>query len=131
MWEMVFGQKPAGEDDRMQRVQVVADEIDGQCPARVDSATTLVSCRLDTAARTMIYRYEVPEPMVRLLQKDEAARRSLRQSVEQAFLSQEGRRLAGYLRDAGVSVEYLYFNPRVEKPVSFVFAPDQLAGGGN
>lgn len=131
MWEMVFGQGAAGSGGKMQKVQVVADEIDRQCPSRVDSTTTLVSCRLDTVARTMTYRYEVSETMMQSLEKDKSVMQSLHRAVERAFLSQEGRRLAGYLKEAGVSVEYLYFSPLSKKPVSIVVPPERLAVGAN
>ena len=126
MWESVYNPGVGSMNDTLMMIQYIADEVNKQCPTVIDSATTLASCTLDTAARLMVYTYVVDESTMRSLRKNPAALQALQQSVERTFLSTAGKALGKYVAAAGVRVEYRYNTTRSGKPIVVALTPEHI-----
>ena len=126
MWESVFEPGTGSKSDTLKMVQYIANEVNRQCPTIIDSATTPVSCSLDTIARLMVYTYRVDESTMHGLKNNPAALQSLEQSVERAFHSTAGRAMGKYVVAAGVRVEYRYGTAASAQPITVVMSPSRI-----
>lgn len=126
MWESVYNPGSGSMSDTLKMVQYIADEVNKQCPTIIDSATTLVSCKLDTVARLMVYDYLVDKATMDNLKNTPAALQALQQSVERAFLSTAGKAMGKYVVAAGVRVEYRYNTIRSNKPIVVALTPERI-----
>lgn len=128
MWETVFENSGPNFNNAMARVRTIADEVKRQCPSQVDGLTRMVDCRLDTVARRLTYVYELAEVSLQNLEENKKAQEALRASVYKVFTTTEGRRLAEYMIEAGVSVEYKYVSAKTKRQHSLVLSTAELRG---
>ena len=125
MWKTVY-ERGAKLNDNFSQIQMIADEMNSQCPSRVDDHTVLNSCVFDTAARQLIYTYKLSNSSMRSLRRDKRQREQLAYAIKQAYISGEGRRLATHLVEADVSVAYHYLSDSTDSPVSILVTPSEL-----
>lgn len=126
MWEPVFNTAGQSAADTLGMVQHIADEVNRQCPSAVGGGMTLTSCRLDTAARVLVYNYTVDEATLRAIQGNEAVQQSLREAVERSFRSNAGRVLGKYAKAAHVQVEYRYASGPSSQPFVVTLTPRRI-----
>lgn len=126
MWKSVFERGAASMTDPMEQLQSIADELNGQCPVRVDEQTTLEGCTLDTAARQLTYTYSLSATAMETFRSGGPGRQALAEAIRHSYVSGEGRRLASHLISAGVAVRYNYSSPQSQEPFDIILTVDEL-----
>lgn len=126
MWNTVFERGLGNTGNHMDQVQIIANDVDGQCPLQVDAQTKLVSCKLDSEARRLTYTYSLTEAAMSNLRDSEQQRQALEEAILRTYTTTEGSRLATHLVKAGVEAVYLYASPYGGDSIGIVVTVDEL-----
>jgi hypothetical protein len=113
-------------DSSILLLSMIAESVNRDCPAAVDSLTTMLSCAFDSVNRVLTYTYRVTEMAMLNIENNENARNQLTTAIQQALLSDSGRLLAQLLVAARVSLVYYYTSPRSQSPLTITLQPSQL-----
>ncbi len=135
MWETYYNDMDFGSDtvdiietadSSILLLSMIAESVNRDCPAAVDSLTTMLSCAFDSVNRVLTYTYRVTEMAMLNIENNENARNQLTTAIQQALLSDSGRLLAQLLVAARVSLVYYYTSPRSQSPLTITLQPSQL-----
>ena len=126
MWNTVFERGLGNTGNHMDQVQIIANDVDGQCPLQVDAQTKLVSCKLDREARRLTYTYSLTEAAMSNLRGSEQQRQALEEAILHTYTTTEGSRLATHLVKAGVEAVYLYASPYGGDSIRVIVTVDEL-----
>jgi hypothetical protein len=105
---------------------MIAESVNRDCPAAVDSLTTMLSCTFDSVNRVLTYTYRVNELAMLNIENNANAQGQLTDAVEQALLSDAGRPLAQLLVTAQATLVYSYTSPRSQSPLTLTFPPARI-----
>ena len=135
MWETYYNDMDFGSDtaDIIETVDssilllsMIAESVNRDCPAAVDSLTTMLSCTFDSVNRVLTYTYRVNELAMLNIENNANAQSQLTDAVEQALLSDAGRPLAQLLVSAQATLVYSYTSPRSQSPLTLTFPPARI-----
>lgn len=135
MWETYYNDMDFGSDtadiietadSSILLLSMIAESVNKDCPAAVDSLTTMLSCTFDSVNRVLIYTYRVNELAMLNIENNANAQSQLTDAVEQALLSDAGRPLAQLLVSAQATLVYSYTSPRSQSPLTLTFPPARI-----
>lgn len=135
MWETYYNDMDFGSDtvdiietadSSILLLSMIAESVNRDCPAAVDSLTTMLSCAFDSVNRVLTYTYRVNELAMLNIENNANAQSQLTDAVEQALLSDAGRPLAQLLVSAQATLVYSYTSPRSQSPLTITLYPSQL-----
>lgn len=135
MWETYYNDMDFGSDtadiietadSSILLLSMIAESVNRDCPAAVDSLTTMLSCAFDTVNRVLTYTYRVNELAMLNIENNANAQSQLTDAVEQALLSDAGRPLAQLLVSAQATLVYSYTSPRSQSPLTLTFPPARI-----
>lgn len=135
MWETYYNDLDFGSDtadiietadSSILLLSMIAESVNRDCPAAVDSLTTMLSCAFDSVNRVLTYTYRVNELAMLNIENNANAQRQLTDAVEQALLSDAGRPLAQLLVSAQTTLVYSYTSPRSQSPLTLTFPPARI-----
>ena len=135
MWETYYNDMDFGSDtadiietadSSILLLSMIAESVNRDCPAAVDSLTTMLSCAFDTVNRVLTYTYRVNELAMLNIENNANAQSQLTDAVEQALLSDAGRPLAQLLVSAQATLVYSYTSPRSQSPLTLTFPPAHI-----
>ena len=135
MWETYYNDMDFGSDtadiietadSSILLLSMIAESVNRDCPAAVDSLTTMLSCTFDSVNRVLTYTYRVNELAMLNIENNANAQSQLTDAVEQALLSDAGRPLAQLLVSAQATLVYSYTSPRSQSPLTLTFPPARI-----
>ena len=135
MWETYYNDMDFGSDtadiietadSSILLLSMIAESVNRDCPAAVDSLTTMLSCAFDSVNRVLTYTYRVNELAMLNIENNANAQSQLTDAVEQALLSDAGRPLAQLLVSAQATLVYSYTSPRSQSPLTLTFPPARI-----
>lgn len=135
MWETYYNDLDFGSDtadiietadSSILLLSMIAESVNRDCPAAVDSLTTMLSCAFDSVNRVLTYTYRVNELAMLNIENNANAQSQLTDAVEQALLSDAGRPLAQLLVSAQATLVYSYTSPRSQSPLTLTFPPARI-----
>ena len=135
MWETYYNDMDFGSDtadiietadSSILLLSMIAESVNKDCPAAVDSLTTMLSCTFDSVNRVLTYTYRVNELAMLNIENNANAQSQLTDAVEQALLSDAGRPLAELLVSAQATLVYSYTSPRSQSPLTLTFPPARI-----
>ena len=135
MWETYYNDMDFGSDtadiietadSSILLLSMIAESVNKDCPAAVDSLTTMLSCTFDSVNRVLTYTYRVNELAMLNIENNANAQSQLTDAVEQALLSDAGRPLAQLLVSAQATLVYSYTSPRSQSPLTLTFPPARI-----
>lgn len=135
MWETYYNDMDFGSDtadiietadSSILLLSMIAESVNKDCPAAVDSLTTMLSCAFDSVNRVLTYTYRVNELAMLNIENNANAQSQLTDAVEQALLSDAGRPLAQLLVSAQATLVYSYTSPRSQSPLTLTFPPARI-----
>lgn len=135
MWETYYNDMDFGSDtadiietadSSILLLSMIAESVNRDCPAAVDSLTTMLSCTFDSVNRVLTYTYRVNELAMLNIENNANAQSQLTDAVEQALLSDAGRPLAQLLVTAQATLVYSYTSPRSQSPLTLTFPPARI-----
>ena len=135
MWETYYNDMDFGSDtadiietadSSILLLSMIAESVNRDCPAAVDSLTTMLSCTFDSVNRVLTYTYRVNELAMLNIENNANAQSQLTDTVEQALLSDAGRPLAQLLVSAQATLVYSYTSPRSQSPLTLTFPPARI-----
>ena len=135
MWETYYNDMDFGSDtadiietadSSILLLSMIAESVNKDCPAAVDSLTTMLSCAFDSVNRVLTYTYRVNELAMLNIENNANAQSQLTNAVEQALLSDAGRPLAQLLVSAQATLVYSYTSPRSQSPLTLTFPPARI-----
>ena len=135
MWETYYNDMDFGSDtadiietadSSILLLSMISESVNRDCPAAVDSLTTMLSCTFDSVNRVLTYTYRVNELAMLNIENNANAQSQLTDAVEQALLSDAGRPLAQLLVSAQATLVYSYTSPRSQSPLTITLYPSQL-----
>lgn len=135
MWETYYNDMDFGSDtadiietadSSILLLSMIAESVNRDCPAAVDSLTTMLSCAFDSVNRVLTYTYWVNELAMLHIENNANAQSQLTDAVEQALLSDAGRPLAQLLVSAQATLVYSYTSPRSQSPLTLTFPPARI-----
>lgn len=135
MWETYYNDMDFGSDtadiietadSSILLLSMIAESVNRDCPAAVDSLTTMLSCAFDSVNRVLTYTYRVNELAMLNIENNANAQSQLTDAVEQALLSDAGRPLAQLLVTAQATLVYSYTSPRSQSPLTLTFPPARI-----
>jgi hypothetical protein len=135
MWETYYNDMDFGldtvdiietADSSILLLSMIAASVNKDCPAAVDSLTTMLSCTFDSVNRVLTYTYRVNELAMLNIENNANAQSQLTDAVEQALLSDAGRPLAQLLVSAQATLVYSYTSPRSQSPLTLTFPPARI-----
>ncbi len=135
MWETYYNDMDFGSDtvdiietadSSILLLSMIAESVNRDCPAAVDSLTTMLSCTFDSVNRVLTYTYRVNELAMLNIENNANAQGQLTDAVEQALLSDAGRPLAQLLVTAQATLVYSYTSPRSQSPLTLTFPPARI-----
>ncbi len=135
MWETYYNDMDFGldtvdiietADSSILLLSMIAESVNRDCPAAVDSLTTMLSCTFDSVNRVLTYTYRVNELAMLNIENNANAQSQLTDAVEQALLSDAGRPLAQLLVSAQATLVYSYTSPRSQSPLTLTFPPARI-----
>lgn len=135
MWETYYNDMDFGSDtadiietadSSIILLSMIAESVNRDCPAAVDSLTTMLSCAFDSVNRVLTYTYRVNELAMLNIENNANAQSQLTDAVEQALLSDAGRPLAQLLVSAQATLVYSYTSPRSQSPLTLTFPPARI-----
>lgn len=135
MWETYYNDMDFGSDtvdiietadSSILLLSMIAESVNRDCPAAVDSLTTMLSCTFDSVNRVLTYTYRVNELAMLNIENNVNAQSQLTDAVEQALLSDAGRPLAQLLVSAQATLVYSYTSPRSQSPLTLTFPPARI-----
>ena len=135
MWETYYNDMDFGSDtadiietadSSILLLSMIAESVNRDCPAAVDSLTTMLSCTFDSVNRVLTYTYRVNELAMLNIENNANAQSQLTDAVEQALLSDAGRPLAQLLVSAQATLVYSYSSPRSQSPLTLTFPPARI-----
>jgi len=135
MWETYYNDMDFGSDtadiietadSSILLLSMIAESVNRDCPAAVDSLTTMLSCAFDSVNRVLTYTYRVNELAMLNIENNANAQSQLTDAVEQALLSDAGRPLAQLLVSAQATLVYSYTSPRSLSPLTLTFPPARI-----
>ena len=135
MWETYYNDMDFGSDtadiietadSSILLLSMIAESVNRDCPAAVDSLTTMLSCAFDSVNRVLSYTYRVNELAMLNIENNANAQSQLTDAVEQALLSDAGRPLAQLLVSAQATLVYSYTSPRSQSPLTLTFPPARI-----
>ena len=135
MWETYYNDMDFGSDtadiietadSSILLLSMIAESVNRDCPAAVDSLTTMLSCTFDSVNRVLTYTYRVNELAMLNIENNANAQSQLTDAVEQALLSDAGRPLAQLLVSAQATLVYSYTSPRSQSPLTLTFPPVRI-----
>lgn len=135
MWETYYNDMDFGSDtadiietadSSILLLSMIAESVNRDCPASVDSLTTMLSCAFDSVNRVLTYTYRVNELAMLNIENNANAQSQLTDAVEQALLSDAGRQLAQLLVSAQATLVYSYTSPRSLSPLTLTFPPARI-----
>ena len=135
MWETYYNDMDLGSDtadiietadSSILLLSMIAESVNRDCPAAVDSLTTMLSCAFDSVNRVLSYTYRVNELAMLNIENNANAQSQLTDAVEQALLSDAGRPLAQLLVTAQATLVYYYTSPRSQSPLTLTFPPARI-----
>ena len=135
MWETYYNDMDFGSDtvdiietadSSILLLSMIAESVNRDCPAAVDSLTTMLSCTFDSVNRVLTYTYRVNELAMLNIENNANAQSQLTDAVEQALLSDAGRPLAQLLVSAQATLVYSYTSPRSQSPLTLTFTPARI-----
>lgn len=135
MWETYYNDMDFGSDtadiietadSSILLLSMIAESVNRDCPAAIDSLTTMLSCTFDSVNRVLTYTYRVNELAMLNIENNANAQSQLTDAVEQALLSDAGRPLAQLLVSAQATLVYSYTSPRSQSPLTLTFPPARI-----
>lgn len=135
MWETYYNDMDFGSDtvdiietadSSILLLSMISESVNKDCPAAVDSLTTMLSCTFDSVNRVLTYTYRVNELAMLNIENNANAQSQLTDAVEQALLSDAGRPLAQLLVSAQATLVYSYTSPRSQSPLTLTFPPARI-----
>ena len=135
MWETYYNDMDFGSDtadiietadSSILLLSMIAESVNRDCPAAVDSLTTMLRCTFDSVNRVLTYTYRVNELAMLNIENNANAQSQLTDAVEQALLSDAGRPLAQLLVTAQATLVYSYTSPRSQSPLTLTFPPAHI-----
>ena len=135
MWETYYNDMDFGSDtadiietadSSILLLSMISESVNRDCPAAVDSLTTMLSCTFDSVNRVLTYTYRVNELAMLNIENNANAQSQLTDAVEQALLSDAGRPLAELLVSAQATLVYSYTSPRSQSPLTLTFPPARI-----
>lgn len=135
MWETYYNEMDFGSDtadiietadSSILLLSMIAESVNRDCPAAVDSLTTMLSCAFDSVNRVLTYTYRVNELAMLNIENNVNAQSQLTDAVEQALLSDAGRPVAQLLVSAQATLVYSYTSPRSQSPLTLTFPPARI-----
>ena len=135
MWETYYNDMDFGSDtvdiietadSSILLLSMIAESVNKDCPAAVDSLTTMLSCTFDSVNRVLTYTYRVNELAMLNIENNANAQSQLTDAVEQALLSDAGRPLAQLLVTAQATLVYYYTSPRSQSTLTLTFPPARI-----
>lgn len=135
MWETYYNDMDFGSDtadiietadSSILLLSMIAESVNRDCPAAVDSLTTMLSCAFDSVNRVLTYTYRVNDLAMLNIENNANAQSQLTDAVEQALLSDAGRPLAQLLVSAQATLVYSYTSPRSQSPLTLTFPPARI-----
>ena len=135
MWETYYNDMDFGSDtadiietadSSILLLSMIAESVNRDCPAAVDSLTTMLRCTFDSVNRVLTYTYRVNELAMLNIENNANAQSQLTDAVEQALLSDAGRPLAQLLVTAQATLVYSYTSPRSQSPLTLTFPPARI-----